>query len=220
MLCLFRAALDALALTTAAAVPALAQAAAPAPQQGAAARIAFVNSQVIASQAPGMKEATEQVQKQVASYRQEVQRMSDSLNTLVADYGKQEATLTPTAKEARQKAIRAKEAEYQARARQLEDSVQRREREVMRPLMERINKTIEAIRAEEGYAMIFDAGSNAGVVVAADKSLDITDSVLARLKTARPVSARPTTKPGEKPSGAPVSSPAGVSRPKTPPAQP
>ena len=85
--------------------------------------------------------------------------MSDSLNTLVADYGKQEATLTPTAKEARQKAIRAKEAEYQARARQLEDSVQRREREVMRPLMERINKTIEAIRAEEGYAMIFDAGN-------------------------------------------------------------
>ena len=94
--------------------------------------------------------------------------------------------------------------------------MQKRERELMRPLMERIKKTIDTIRAEEGYAMIFDAGSNAGVVVAADKSLDITDRVLARLKTTPPVSA----KPADKPSGGPVSSPAGVSRPKTPPAQP
>ncbi len=216
MRCYSRAALAALAFTLTAAAPALGQTAGPAPRPGAALKIGYVNSQVIASRTPGMKEATEQVQKHVASYRQELQRMSDSLNTLVADYGKQEATLTPAAKDARQKAIRAKEAEYQARARQLEDSVQRREREVMRPLMEQINKTIEAVRAEEGYAMIFDAGSNAGVVVAADKSLDITEKVLARLKTAPPVSA----KPAEKPSGAPVATPAGVTRPKTPPAQP
>lgn len=216
MHCSGRAALTALALTVVSVAPTLAQDARPQTPPRAAMKIGYVNSQILAGQVPGMKEASDQVQREVASYRQQIQRMSDSLNALVAEYGKQEATMTPGAKDARQKAIRAKEAEYQARARQLEDSVQRRERELMRPIMEQINKTIEAVRAEEGYAMIFDAGSNSGVVVAADKTLDITDRVLARLKSAPPVSAKPADKPG----AGPVSSPAGVKRPKAPPAEP
>jgi hypothetical protein len=54
--------------------------------------------------------------------------------------------------------------------------------------------------------MIFDVGSQASVVVAADKSLDITQKILARLKAAKPVS---NTNPL-------VPKPAGVSRSPTP----
>jgi hypothetical protein len=54
--------------------------------------------------------------------------------------------------------------------------------------------------------MILDVGAQASVVVAADKRLDLTDRVLARLKSQGPPPAAPA-------SGA-VPQPAGVTRPK------
>lgn len=177
-------------------------------------RIVYIRSQEIIASAPGRAEAEAQFQREMTGYRQQLQRMGDSLNAMVAEYNKQEVILSPAAKESRQKEVRAKEEQFQQRTQQLEQQAQQREAELVRPIMEQINGIIQTIRAEEGYAMVFDAGSASGVVVAADTSLDITVKVIARLKAAGPVSAR--TSPG-KPAGAPVSQPAGVTRPKTPP---
>jgi len=69
---------------------------------------------------------------------------------------------------------------------------------------------IEAVRAEDNYAMIFDVGSQTSVIVAADKNLDITDKVMARLKAAPRPAAAPKT--GTTPSTL-QPKPAGVSRP-------
>jgi outer membrane protein len=52
--------------------------------------------------------------------------------------------------------------------------------------MESLQKVIEQVRAEEGYAMIFDVATQTSVIVAADKSLDITEKVLAKVKAAGP----------------------------------
>ena len=141
---------------------------------------------------------------------------------MIAAYNKAEVTLSPAAKQTRQSAIRAKEEEYQGREQKLQQRIQQRQMELVRPIMEQINKIIDQIRVDEGYALVFDAGSNAGVLVSADKTLDITDKVLGRLRSVattggRPAGAAPATK--QTPPGAPVAAPAGVSRPKTPPAR-
>ena len=91
-----------------------------------------------------------------------------------------EATLTPTAKAAREKDLGGKQQAYQQHVQELEQTAQQREAELVRPIMEQINKIIEQIRTENGYSFILDAGSQAGVVVAADSSLDITDQVIKR----------------------------------------
>jgi len=197
-----------------AAAPTAAPTAAP-----ATGKLAYINSQTILAQAPGREAAEKQFESEMATYRQQVQRMGDSLNTMIADYNKQEATLAAAAKETRQKAIREKEEQYQQKTQQLQQQAQQRQVQLVQPIMEQINKVINEIRAQEGYAMILDAGSSAGVVVAADTTLNITDKVIARMKAAGPVrAAAPAAKPGgsARP-GAPVSAPAGVSRPRTPP---
>lgn len=178
-------------------------------------KIAFVNSQKIFAQVPGRSEAEAQMQKEMEGYRAEVQKMGDSLNTLVAAYNKAEPTLSATAKASRQKDIQTRENAYQQRVSQLEQQAQQRQQELMRPIMVQINKVIEQIRAEDGYAMIFDAGNQAGVVVAADSTLDITDKVIARLKSAPP--AATTTKPdSQKASAGPMPKPTGAARPTSP----
>ncbi len=208
------AALAALAISTLMAGTAQAQGGVVPPTTSAASgslKIAYVNSQKILADVPGRTDAEAQMQKEMEGYRAEVQKMSDSLNALVSAYNKAEPTLSPTAKAARQKDIQTKQSEYQQRVQQLEQQAQQRQAELMRPIMQQINKVIEQIRAEDGLAMVFDAGNQAGVVVAADSSLDITAKVIARLKAAGPISTTPPAKPATGPAG-PTIKPTGASR--------
>lgn len=177
-------------------------------------KIGYIKSQTILANAPGREAAESQFEKEMATYRAQVQRMGDSLNALIADYNKQEVSLSPQAKEARQKDIRTKEEEYQRRTQELQTQVRQREAELVRPIMEQINKVIDELRADEGYTMIFDAENQAGVVVAADKNLDLTDKVLARLRAAGPptAAARPTG--AQRPPAPGAQQPSGVQRPK------
>ena len=181
-------------------------------------KIGYIKSQTILANAPGRAAAETQFEKEMTTYRAQVQRMGDSLNTLIADYNKQEVSLSPQAKETRQKDIRAKEEEYQRRTQELQQQVRSREAELVRPIMEQINKVIDELRAEEGFSMIFDAENQAGVVVAADKNLDLTEKVLARLRAAgpptsasRPPGAGPTP---TRPAAPAAQQPSGVQRPK------
>jgi Outer membrane protein len=173
-------------------------------------KFGYVNSAAILAQAPGRAEAEAQFNSEVKVYQGQLQRMSDSLQLLAANFDKEAPKLDSATRETRAKSIRTKEADYQTRARKLDEQMQNRQAELVRPLMEQLQKIIEAIRAEDNYAMIFDVGSQTSVIVAADKNLDITDKVMARLKAAP----RPTAAPK---SGATPSTltpkPVGVSRP-------
>ena len=199
---LLRASAIALATSLIVAGPAAAQA-----QQGTAApRIAYINSALLLQQAPGRAEAEAQFEREVGTYRQQIQRMDDSLKTLVAAFDRDAPKMDSVAREARRRSIGQTETQYQLRARGLDSTMQTRQAQLVKPIMERVQSVIEAIRAEDGYAMIFDVGAQVSVVVSADKKLDLTDRVLARLKT----QGIPPVAPA---SGA-IPQPAGVTRPK------
>jgi outer membrane protein len=201
-----RAALAALALLITATGVVTAQAAPP--------KFAYVNSQAILAAAPGRAAAESLFQREVAQYRQQVQRMGDSLNTLVARYDSVQGTLSAADRQTRQREIQEREQAYQQRAQQLQQQMAKREQELVRPIMEQVNRIINTLRAEGNYAFIFDVGSSSGVVVAADTTLDLTKTVIDRLKAAPP--ARPASGPAA-PAGATTPRPAGVSRPRNPP---
>ena len=175
-------------------------------QGTAPAKIAYINSALLLQQAPGRAEAEAQFDREVGAYRQQIQRMDDSLKTLVAAFDRDAAKMDSVAREARRNSIGQREAEYQSRARGLDSTMQVRQAQLVKPIMERVQAVIETIRTEDGYSMIFDVGAQTSVVVAADKKLDLTDRVLARLKSQGIPAAAPT-------SGA-VPQPAGVTRPK------
>lgn len=173
-------------------------AAAPSPT-----KIGYINSALLLQQAPGRAEAEAQFDREVGVYRQQIQRMDDSLRTMMAAFDRDAPKLDSATREARRTTIGQREIEYQGRARGLDSTMQARQAQLVKPIMERVQAVIESIRSEDGYAVILDVGSQVSVVVAADKRLDLTDRVLARLKSQGP----PTT------SGA-VPTPAGVTRPK------
>src|SRR3954463_406486 len=167
-------------------------------------KIGYINSALILQQAPGRAEAEAQFDREVGVYRQQIQRMDDSLKTMMATFDRDAPKLDSATRQSRRTTIGQREIEYQGRARGLDSTMQARQAQLVKPIMEKVQAVIETIRAEDGYAVILDVGAQVSVVVAADKSLDLTDRVLARLRAAGPAPVSSSTVP----------QPAGVTRPK------
>ncbi len=165
-------------------------------------KLAYINSQTLLQQAPGRAEAEAQFQRELQTYQTEVKRMGDSMKVMVEGYEKEQLLMSPAAKEAKQRELAAKEQEYQQRTAELERKAAAREDELTRPILENIRRAIEAVRAEDGYAFIFDVASN-GAVVAVDKNLEVTNEVLAKLRST-------ASAPSPAPAGGPVAKPAGA----------
>lgn len=205
---LFR--LSALAVFAVALVsPALWAQAAPAP------KLAYVNSQTILSRAPGSAEVQAALTKEREGLMATAQKLQDSLKAMFDDFNKVQATLTPAQREQRQKAFQEKQAEFDQRMGQMDQQMQQRQFELVQPLMNQIREVLETIRNEEGFLFVFDVGAESNAIVAADKNLDITDRVIARLK---PISVNLTKSDSTK--GAPGGvkpAPAGITKPPVKP---
>ena len=176
-------------------------------------KIAYVNPQALFQNAPGRVRAESIFTRETELFRAELSRMNDALQAMIAAYQKAEPTLTVAQKEQRQRAIGFKEDSLRGRQQQLEQQASQRQSELMAPIMESVRKVLEDIRQEDGYAVIFSSEPGASTILAADKNLDITDRVVARLKTIAATQQPTQQKPA---AGAPANAPSGVTRPKPP----
>jgi len=195
----------AMPLALAVALVALLSGTAPAQAQ----KNAYIRSSVLLDQAPGRADAQQQFEKETAPFSDQIKRMNDSLNAMIANYTKAQATLTPAARETRGREIQGKQAEYQRRTNDLQQKAQQREAELVQPILDRVKGAIEEVRVEGGYSFVFNADQGSSLV-AMDKNLDITDRVLTKLRSVTAAAPKPTT-------GAPAAAPSGVTRPQTPP---
>jgi outer membrane protein len=184
-------------------------------QAPAAPKFAYVRGQDILAQTPGRQELEQQFQKEVDSARAQEKVWGDSINALLGDYASKEATLSADARTARQAQIREKQAQFQQRQQQLEQQVQQDNQRLVAPILQRVNNILDQIRNENSYTFIFDVQAQGGAIVAADKNLDITDQVVARLRAMGPVTPSTGTATTPPPKG-PTSTPSGLGRPRNP----
>lgn len=159
-------------------------------QQVPAPKIVYVNTQALLDVAPGRAAAESTYKVESAAWGDELNKMSQDIQGMIADYQKAEPTLTDAAKQMRQKAIQAKQQAFAERQNALNQQAQQRQSDLMAPVMQSVKDMLDKIREENGYSLILDSQA----VVAGDKNLDITDKVVARLKIAADKMADSTAK--------------------------
>ncbi|MHB1094787.1 MAG: OmpH/Skp family outer membrane protein [Gemmatimonadaceae bacterium] len=196
--------------------------------QGTAVKVAYVDTRELLDKAPGRTDADAQWKKEAQGLQDQVTRMQDSLQAMIAAYQKAEAGLSPAARETRQRSIGEREQEYQTRTQALDLQAQQRQAQLLQPIIEQIKVALEDVRKEEGLTLILDVGSQGNPIVAIDKNLNITDKVLVKIRTMpvpqvaapaaanKPAAPAATKPPAAVPAG-PVSAPAGAAKPKVPP---
>src|SRR5215831_4745502 len=135
MRALFRAAPVALTLLAVMALPAQAQS-----------KVAYVQTSLLLDQAPGRAEAEAQFEKETGTYRDQIKRMSDSLDAMVSGFQKRQAGLTAATRDAQAKEIQSKQQEYQRRTAELEQKAQGRQNELVQPILDKVKAAIEEVR--------------------------------------------------------------------------
>ncbi len=147
-------------------------------------KIGYVNSQEILASAPGAKEAEAQYQKDMQGYQDQAQKLQDELQNMQKALQQQQLTLSPEAKKNREQQLRQKQQEYQQKMQDLQQQASQRQKELMQPIMDKVTGVIEQVRKEGHYDLILDRA--AGSILSADSTLDLTQEVISRLKTAAP----------------------------------
>jgi len=171
-------------LAALAAVPCVAvgQGASPAP---ASVKIAIINSREILQRTPGYAVAESTYLKEVESFRVEVQKLQQRLDSAVQALDQQSIALSPAARQAKQRELQAMQQRMEQRTQELQDRARQREQELLQPIQARVSSVIQGIRAELNYALILDADAAGGLIAAADPALNITARVLQRLQQAQ-----------------------------------
>ena len=152
-------------------------------QQGGGGKIAYVNTQAILKSTPGYASAESTFTKELATYRTEVQKLQATLDSAASDFEQKSVMLSPTQRAAKRKDLQGQQAQLEKRTQELQTRAATRERELLDPIQSKVNSVIEGMRAAGNYAIIFDVSAPNSGIVTADKSLDLTQKVIAQLKT-------------------------------------
>ena len=144
--------------------------------------VAWVNTGIIMQQTPGFAQAESTFAREFQGYQSELARLQTQMDSAVSEFDRSSLVLSPTAREQREQELRDYQQDMSNRAQQLQLQAQRRERELMQPIEERVSAVIEGLRAERNIGLVFDVADGASSIVAADRSLDLTPTVVQRLR--------------------------------------
>jgi len=158
------------------------KAAAPAPQ-GPAPRFAYVNTQAILQQMPGYAQAESTMTAEFTSARQKAQDLQSQLDSARQAYDQQQIALSPSARQAKQQELQQLQQKLTQRYNDLNSQLSSRQQELVAPFDNRLKQILEGLRAEKNLLMIFDVAAQGNNIVAADQALDLTDTVIQRVKS-------------------------------------
>lgn len=145
-------------------------------------KIGYINSQELLANSSEAAAAQQQFDTEMQGYQTEIEQLEQELTGLQESLQRQQLTLSPDARAAREQQLQARVAEYQQRTNQLSQVAEQRRAELIQPIMDRINVVIEAVRTDGQYHLILDLA--AGSIIAADPMLDLTQQVIGQLAPA------------------------------------
>jgi outer membrane protein len=147
-------------------------------------KMGFVDGEKIVQSYKGYKDAETQFEKQRDAWNQEFDKRSRELKAMEEDLKAQQLMLSEAKRKEKLDLL-------DARRRELEKYYQdvfgpggeaaRKNEELLKPILDMVNKVIKDFGEQEKYTMIFDA-SNTGIAYAAS-GIDLTEKVIQRLNS-------------------------------------
>lgn len=145
-------------------------------------KLGFVNDDTIKQKYLAWQRAQEQWETERKAWDTEAQTRQTELQEMLTDYDKQRLILSDEKRKEREAAIRTKQDALDAYTKQIYGpggTAERKQEELVGPLLENVNKAIEAVAVAENYDVIFTMQSGLGYI---KESYDVTQKVLDALE--------------------------------------
>ncbi len=163
------------------ALPGRAAAQGPTSPTAPAGRVAFVAVQAVLQRTPGYAEADSIWSQEAETYRRQLTQLQGRMDSATAAFDQQSVMLSASQRAAEQKKLQQHAADLQQQVTDLQQKATDRQRELLDPIEQRVMAVIEGLRAEGNYSVVFDVSAQNSAIVAADKTLDLTQKAIARL---------------------------------------
>lgn len=142
----------------------------------AAFKVAYVDLQKALQTVDAGKTAKSDLEKEVAGKRASLEKQQAALQQEAEQFEKKSAILNDSAKQAKQQELQKKFADFQRQASESQMDLQKRERELTKPLIDELRAIIEGLGKEKGFQLILE--KNEGAVLYAENGQDLTDQVI------------------------------------------
>ena len=150
-------------------------------------KIGFVSTESILEKSTEAIAALGGFQRDVEGWNQEAQARRKDLDDLTRELGQQSPMLSDEKRREKEQDLQRKLTEYDQFVQSVwgpSGLVVKRNEEVLRPIVAKIQTILEKIGGEEGFDLIFD--SSDGNILYADKALDLTQTVIDQLNAEQP----------------------------------
>jgi len=147
----------------------------------AAVKIAYVDLQKALQSVDAGKNAKSSLEKEVTAKRAELEKMQAALQKEAEQFEKKAAIMNDSTKAAKQAELQKKFADFQKNAAESQMELQKKERDLTKPLIDELRAIIEGIGKEKGYQLIVE--KNEGAVLYAEAGADLTDQVVEKFNS-------------------------------------
>jgi outer membrane protein len=145
-------------------------------------KVGFIDSEIIFQNYQGTAELKKQLEEDLKEWENSLREKKKEIEGLYAELESQKLMLSDNARQKKEEFLRAKEIEYESFVTDIfgpNGQARQREKELTKPLLERINLILDRISEEEGFQIIFDL-AEAGIIYGRP-ALDLTQRILEEL---------------------------------------
>lgn len=146
-------------------------------------KIGYVDSMRLRAEFKDFQDAQDEFDKDVRAWQDEIAVLELAIDSMKQDLEKTKLLLSEIKKNEKQEQLKTVELEYQGLTNDVfgpGGRAERRNAELTKPILDKINQVLEKIATEENFVMILDS-VNANIAYA-KKNLDLTDLVLEELR--------------------------------------
>jgi outer membrane protein len=145
-------------------------------------KIGYVDSIRLRNEFKDFKDAQATLDQEVKTWQEEIAQLGRAVDSLKADSAKVSLLLTDEKRKEKNDSLATKRLQYEKAVNETfgpGGKFEKKNAELTKPILDKINLVLEKIATEENFMMIFDSVN--GNIAYAKKSLDLTDLVLEEL---------------------------------------
>lgn len=150
---------------------------------GSAQKFALIDTEYILKNIPSYQTANEQMQQATKKYQGEVEALTKEAQKMFQDYQAKSSALSVVQKTKKEDEIVEKEraaAELKRKYFGPEGELAKMREKLVTPIQDNIYEAVKVLSEQNGYAMVVDRASAAGIIFA-NPRIDISDEVLKKL---------------------------------------
>jgi len=128
-------------------------------------KVAHINSEELIKSMPETKQMQEELKKVAQAYDADYKTQGSALQAKLQKYETEAATQTDAENDRRRKEVNELQQKLQLFTQTAQQELQKKEFDLLKPLMEKAKKAIDEVAAEKGIQYVFDSSPGKGLIV-------------------------------------------------------